>query len=323
MINKGIQVSIIMATYNRAHLILETLVSIQKQTYQNWECIIVDDYSADNTKEVIDEFIRKDNRFCYFLKTKNYKKGLSGTRNQGLDIAAARNAEYIQLFDDDDIMHPQKLELQIQPLLDNEILSFSTCKYKHYHPEEDNNFQFLDNDCNIESKNLFLDFYNSKIRLNSLGPLWRSTVFLKYRFDEDLLFSEERDLYLKIFLKERPKFFPINQVLFYYRKHSLTNTGNRYDNRIKSLSKIKSQLNLYDFILNNKLWDFMTLKIMINYFIFNNFNLKIASDLLRNDLLKSGFREKVTRLFLKIYIKQSFYLKILINKLLLNDKKYK
>src|SRR5690606_22147214 len=98
------KVTILLATYNRSHLIGETLYSIQNQTYKNWECIIVDDYSIDNTKEVIEEFIKQDNRFIYFLKTKQYSKGLSGSRNQGLDIAQSRKVQFVQFFDDDDIM---------------------------------------------------------------------------------------------------------------------------------------------------------------------------------------------------------------------------
>ena len=82
--------------YNTENYIQELYDSIKSQTYTNWECIIVDDYSSDNTKEVIEEFIKIDNRFGYFLKTKKYGKGLSGSRNQGLDFA--RRLRSYQLF---------------------------------------------------------------------------------------------------------------------------------------------------------------------------------------------------------------------------------
>ena len=189
------KVTILLATYNRAHLISETLDSIINQTYKNWECIIVDDNSTDNTFEVVEKYLNKDERFSYNLKTSNYKKGLSGTRNQGLDIAAERKAAFIQLFDDDDIMHPKKLEFQLEPLLKDEALMFTTCKYKHFNPVKDLEFKLVDEDCNIISKNLFNDYYLGKMGLNSLGPLWRGYILLNYRFDEELLYSEERDLY--------------------------------------------------------------------------------------------------------------------------------
>lgn len=217
------KVTIIMATFNRAHLIVETLQSIQNQTYQNWECIIVDDYSSDNTKEVIEEFIKKDNRFSYFLKTAKYNKGLSGTRNQGLDIAASKNAEYIQLFDDDDIMHPQKLELQINPFLEDETLDLTFCKHRKF-----GNFKTIDfdleiaedNSTNILTNDLFWDFLYNEISLNSLGPLWKFSAIKKYRFDERLFTGEERDFYLRVFFKENINFKPVNKILFWYRKHN-------------------------------------------------------------------------------------------------------
>jgi glycosyltransferase involved in cell wall biosynthesis len=94
------KVSIIMATYNRAHFIVETLVSIQNQTFLDWECIIVDDGGTDNTKEVIKPIIEEDKRFLYVQRDDIYQKGLPGCRNNGLDIA---KGDYIIFFDDDDI----------------------------------------------------------------------------------------------------------------------------------------------------------------------------------------------------------------------------
>ena len=61
------KVSIIMATYNRAHFILESLQSLLNQTYNNWECLIIDDGSTDDTEIVIKEFIKKDSRL-FLLK---------------------------------------------------------------------------------------------------------------------------------------------------------------------------------------------------------------------------------------------------------------
>lgn len=67
-------VSIIIPTYNRAHLIGETLDSVLAQTYINWECIIVDDRSTDDTKEVIDSYLYGDVRFSYFKRPEKYFK---------------------------------------------------------------------------------------------------------------------------------------------------------------------------------------------------------------------------------------------------------
>src|SRR5680860_884854 len=99
MLEKKTQVSIIMATYNRSHFIGETLDSILNQAFENWECLIIDDGSTDNTKEFLRPYVLKDSRFEYYERTKDHKKGLPGCRNQGLEIA---KGDYIIFFDDDD-----------------------------------------------------------------------------------------------------------------------------------------------------------------------------------------------------------------------------
>jgi len=258
------KITIILATYNRAHLISETLVSIKNQTYQNWECIIVDDYSEDNSKEVIEEFIKNDDRFSYYLKTENYKKGLSGTRNQGLDIAASKNAEYIQLFDDDDIMHPQKLELQLAPFFKNNQLDLTISLYRKFDTDEMIDFNLEtsnDYSYNINSANLFEDFFFNKISINSPGPLWRFPAIKNYRFDESLFYAEERDFYLRIFLKEKINYLPINDVLFWYRKHNKAITSNLYANQnIKGESEKKVNKKIFYLIIQQRKYSFKLIK---------------------------------------------------------------
>ena len=119
------KVTIIMATYNRAHFIVETLVSIQKQTFQEWECLIIDDGGTDNTKEVIAPILEKDNRFKFHVRPSNYQKALPGCRNYGLDLA---KGAFIIFFDDDDIPHPQNLEVCVSELSTSKNIYF--CKYE-------------------------------------------------------------------------------------------------------------------------------------------------------------------------------------------------
>lgn len=80
-------VSIIIPTYNRAHLIGETLDSVLAQTYKNWECIIVDDGSSDNSDEIIDECVKKDARFKYYQRPDEHLPGGNGARNYGFRMS--------------------------------------------------------------------------------------------------------------------------------------------------------------------------------------------------------------------------------------------
>ena len=231
------KIFILLATYNRAHLISETLDSIKNQTYTNWECIIVDDYSQDETASVVKQYLEKDIRFSYYYKNAKYKKGLSGSRNYGIDIVFERNGEFIQFFDDDDIMHPQKLELQIDPLIKNNELDLTICCYRKFHSKNTIEFDLkkaYDGSCRIQTTDLLKSFFVNEIDINSPGPLWRSQILHKYRFNEELHYAEERDFYLRIFLNENINFQPIEKVLFWYRKHPEAITTYLYQDRKKT-----------------------------------------------------------------------------------------
>src|SRR5690606_32106120 len=109
-------VSVIIPTYNRAHLISETLDSILAQSYTHWECIVVDDGSTDDSQRVFDSYANKDSRF-QFLKRPNTKpKGANTCRNIGLGTA---KGEYIVFFDSDDLMTVDHLEVKINGMKDS------------------------------------------------------------------------------------------------------------------------------------------------------------------------------------------------------------
>ena len=102
------QVSIITPTYNCARFIEETIKSVQAQTFTDWEMIISDDCSTDNTKEVIAPYLASDSRIKYICNDKN--SGAAITRNNALRIASGR---WIAFLDSDDLWLPEKLEKQI------------------------------------------------------------------------------------------------------------------------------------------------------------------------------------------------------------------
>ncbi|OUS18686.1 family 2 glycosyl transferase [Nonlabens dokdonensis] len=104
-------ISIIIPTYNRATYILETLHSIKNQTYKDFECIIIDDGSTDNTNEVISDFLSTDSRFKYYHRPDSFSKGANGSRNYGFSLSTG---SLIKFFDSDDLMLPEHLEKSIK-----------------------------------------------------------------------------------------------------------------------------------------------------------------------------------------------------------------
>lgn len=115
-------VSIIMPSYNTAPYIKETIQSVLNQTYTNWELIIVDDCSTDNTDEVLDTI--HDSRIKYFKNEKNF--GAAVSRNKALREA---KGQWIAYLDSDDLWLPEKLDKQISFMRENGY-AFSYTNYE-------------------------------------------------------------------------------------------------------------------------------------------------------------------------------------------------
>jgi teichuronic acid biosynthesis glycosyltransferase TuaG len=122
---KNSLVSVIIPSFNSEKYISETIQSVQKQTYKNWEIILVDDASTDKTVTIINEIMIEENRIQLF--TLNTNSGTGMARNFALSKAKGR---YISFLDADDVWKPQKLEKQIHFLQENNLpftFSFYDC----------------------------------------------------------------------------------------------------------------------------------------------------------------------------------------------------
>jgi len=120
----NLKVSIITPAYNSALYISETIESVLNQTYQNWEMIIIDDHSIDNTRDIIADYNRKDKRIIPIFLESNI--GAAEARNSGLKVASGR---FIAFLDSDDQWMKWKLEKQLNFMQINDI-SFSFTSYE-------------------------------------------------------------------------------------------------------------------------------------------------------------------------------------------------
>jgi len=109
MLKKEVLVSIVMPAYNCEMYIAESIKSILTQTYRNWELLVLDDCSNDNTLQIIQELSQQDSRIKVLSNSKNM--GVSATRNKGIGVASG---EWIAFLDSDDIWRQDKLEKQIE-----------------------------------------------------------------------------------------------------------------------------------------------------------------------------------------------------------------
>lgn len=121
-------VSIIIPSFNRADLITETLESVIAQTYQNWECIVVDDGSTDNTESLLRKLSKKDQRFKFYQRHRE-PKGAPTCRNIGLEKS---NGEYIIFLDSDDLLANFCVDRRVKLFAENpdcDFLVFQTVMF--------------------------------------------------------------------------------------------------------------------------------------------------------------------------------------------------
>ncbi|RKS13353.1 glycosyltransferase family 2 protein [Flavobacterium sp. 120] len=254
------KVSIIMATYNRSEYILESIQSILAQTYQDWECIIIDDGGTDNTLEILSPVLKHDIRFQYLVRTPNYQKGLPGSRNYGLDVA---KGDYIIFFDDDDIAHPQNLELCVFELSDKQL---SFCRYIRDVFRGDFVYNF---DYSKEYTSFYIDssdinkVLRNELQFNSCAVMWTKECYINHRYTEHLKYAEEWEVYARIITSVN-KGISINKTLYYGRKHNVSITGDFGNRNLNSLSSYTDAIQLVIANLKNKK---MLSSEIIRYFI--------------------------------------------------------
>lgn len=284
---EGEPISIILATYNRAHLIGETLRSISAQSYQNWECLIVDDGSKDETQQVVASFAKEDLRFRYYKRREHHKKGLPGSRNFGLTLAKGK---YIVFFDDDDIPHPDCLKWSIEEISKNDA---DYCRYlrtvffQKLNKDFDRN---QDYEVTLFNPLLVEEMIMGKVPFNSCQVLWKAEMFKNEKFNEDLMFAEEWELYSRLLLKE-PKGITIEKELYFGRKHTASNTG---EFKLASSIRVNSKIEASKLIIDHTSKAKKLSRPLMKFFIRMGFDLQSYS--LINEVLTKGsmnVREKI------------------------------
>lgn len=212
-------VSIITPAFNSEKFIAETIISIQSQTYQNWEMIIVDDSSTDKTAEIISSFQEKDSRIKYIYNSTN--KGSAVSRNIALQNAKGK---WIAFIDSDDLWHQNKLEKQIEFMMRN-----------NYHFSYTN---YCEIDENSNENGIIIS--GPKIVTNKLmtAYCWPGCLTVMYDAEKiglmqsvDIKINEEYAMWIKI--SKLTDCYLLNENLAKYRKHSNSLTSLSYFKLIK------------------------------------------------------------------------------------------
>lgn len=211
-------VSIIMPSYNTASFIEETIKSVLDQTYTNWELIIVDDCSADNTDEIVSCYL-KDERIHYLKNDMN--SGAAISRNKALKEAKGR---YIAFLDSDDLWKPEKLEKQLKFMKDNNY-SFSYTNYCEIDEESKPNGVNVTGPKHITKRGMYNYCWPG-----CLTVMYDASVVGLIQI-KDIRKNNDYAMWLKVICKSDCYLF--NENLAMYRKRNGSISNHSYINLIK------------------------------------------------------------------------------------------
>ena len=224
-----------MPSYNRALVIMKAVNSVLNQNYEDFELIIIDDGSTDNTKEICSK-VGDKRLVCEYMD----HKGASAARNKGLSLATGK---FVAFLDTDNYWHSDFLSVMVQEVRSPYLMGY--CSENMFLASGDIKTQKI-----IERKVRNVEYnpvkltYTNFIDINSV--LIDKSVFDEVgEFDENLKTLEDWDLFARIALKFPFKVKHVDQVLvdyYYFTKDSISTVTNSFtsDQNIKSYFQLKS-----------------------------------------------------------------------------------
>lgn len=218
-------VSVLMPAYNAEKYIGEAIESILNQTYKNFEFIIVDDCSTDNTIKVIEKYMKKDKRIKLYKNKEN--SGVAITLNNGLNYCSGK---YIARMDSDDISLPKRFEKQMKLLKETDADICST-NLVMFSGKKIIGRRIYNKDI---SKTIFIE-----------SPIGHATVILKKElfkkygnYVPKFNSAEDYDLWLRFYSKGC-KFVLCDEFLYKYRQHETTVKSQKTKKILKTTIKVK------------------------------------------------------------------------------------
>lgn len=208
-------ISVIIPCYNQGRFLKETCDSLLAQNYSNWEAIIVNDGSTDNTEEVAGKIINLDTRFKYVYKSNG---GLSSARNYGIKKATG---DYIQFLDSDDKLKTDKFSKSIELLKNNDVVITDFLRFKSESGKLKKAFCNL-SEQNFTFKSILLN-WDVKYSIPIHCGIFKYTTIASAFFDEDLKAKEDWFFWLQVF-EHNPKVSFLNEKLALYRVHKKSMT---------------------------------------------------------------------------------------------------
>ncbi|MET3537384.1 glycosyltransferase family 2 protein [Chryseobacterium limigenitum] len=233
--NESIKISVIVPCYNQAVFMDDCINSLIDQTYQNWECILINDGSTDNTEEKSLEWQKKDSRIKYIKKPNG---GLSSARNKGIENITG---DFVQFLDCDDFLYKDKFEKSVQKINrpNNTVV---ITDFKRF---DDATKTDLPPHCILDGKYFsqreILLKWDNTFSIPIHCAIFSKDIVEKYKFDEELRAKEDWTFWLQTYA-DNPETHYINEPLLAYRMSSAGMTNNEffmYENKTKAIIKFE------------------------------------------------------------------------------------
>lgn len=188
-------ISIIIPVYNRQELVKDALDSVLAQTYQAWECIVIDDGSTDDTWTVLKKYAQKDNRFKIHKRNRE-PKGAPTCRNIGISLA---QGEYVIFLDSDDMLAPDCLSFRIKSTKiypEYSVWIFDTSIFRKHVGDDDRMWNVL-----YSKENDLVRYLKSDPVWSISGPLWLNASILS--FDETAIAAQDWEYHVRFLLTNK------------------------------------------------------------------------------------------------------------------------
>lgn len=222
------KISIITASYNYENYIKEAIESVINQTYSDWELIIVDDGSSDNSVEIIKSYLQKDSRIKFFQHGNGQNKGLKETLLLGLKAASG---DWIAFLESDDLLTPDNLfkKVEIVKNTPNANLIFNKVDFilENGYDKKLKGFKKTQKTLakNKYPKNMFFDFYTKNMILTFSCVMVKKSQLKPGFFQTPI--PQLLDWWLWIHLAHKNDFYYINQPLTLWRRHETSYLGRK------------------------------------------------------------------------------------------------
>lgn len=220
------KVSIITPVYNASRFLEKTAASVFNQTYTNWEWILVDDCSTDNSWGILQKLSKKDQRVKVYKNDTNLKSGK--TRNLAIEKAQGR---FIAFLDSDDLWHKDKLSVQIPFMLSNKYY-FSHTSYGYINEDGEKIKSTFHVSPEVDYKHLL-----KRTEISCLTAIYDAEKIGKFYMSEHAR-KQDYALWLSI-LKSGTVCYGIDQELAYYRQVKNSATSKKYKLVLRHITFLK------------------------------------------------------------------------------------